>query len=111
MKTVILGIVVGAVALCGGVRYGWAAAPAAQGVTVEIKSFAFGPAELQVAPGTTVTWINRDQTVHNIVSGQGKFASKGMDTDDRYSFTFEQAGDYSYLCALHPHMIGSVHVR
>ena len=110
MKALILGIGC-AFALSSCVNSGWADAPGTPVATIEIKSFAFSQPELTVAAGTTVTWINLDQTAHNVVSMEGKFASKGMDTDDRYSFTFQQPGDYSYRCGLHPHMIGTVHVR
>jgi plastocyanin len=104
MKFLILGL--GAVLLsCAGMP------GEAADTTVEIKTFAFAPQELTVTPGTTVTWINHDQTVHNVVSPDGKFASPGMDTDDRYTFTFEKEGDFAYLCALHPHMAGTVHVH
>ncbi len=80
-------------------------------VVVEIKTFAFSPQEIAIAPGTTVTWVNEDQTAHNVVSGDGKFASSGLDTDDRFTFKFEHEGDFTYVCALHPHMIGKVHVH
>jgi plastocyanin len=78
---------------------------------VDIQSFAFIPQEITVAPGTTITWTNKDQTAHSVISREGKFASKGMDTDDRYTFTFTAEGDYAYFCSLHPHMIGTIHVR
>jgi plastocyanin len=83
----------------------------ASDVVIEIKTFAFSPQEITVAPGTTVTWVNEDQTAHNVVSGDGKFASSGLDTDDRFTFKFEHDGDFTYVCALHPHMIGKVHVH
>lgn len=86
-------------------------ADAATQPTVEIKAFAFAPQEITVTRGTTVTWINRDQTAHSVVASQGGFASKGMDTDDEFAFTFAEAGDYAYICSLHPHMTGVVHVR
>ena len=79
--------------------------------TVEIKTFAFAPQELTVRPGTKVTWINHDQTVHNVVSPAGAFTSPGMDTDDSFTFMFEKEGDFAYLCALHPHMVGTIHVH
>ena len=79
--------------------------------TVEISAFAFAPREITVRPGTTVTWTNRDQTAHSVISKDAKFSSPGMDTDDRYSFKFEKDGDYTYICSLHPQMTGIVHVR
>lgn len=84
---------------------------AAETKTVQISNFQFQPQELTVTAGTTVAWLNRDQTVHNIVSKDGKVASPGLDTDDRYTVVFEHEGDYPYFCALHPQMTGVVHVR
>jgi plastocyanin len=78
--------------------------------TVTIDNFTFGPAQLTVKVGTTVTWKNHDDIPHTVVSA-GKFRSKAMDTDDSYSFTFTAAGDYTYFCSLHPHMTGTIKVE
>ncbi len=51
-------------------------------VSVKIDNFTFEPAQLTVKVGTTVTWTNRDDIPHTVVSA-GKFRSKAMDTDDR----------------------------
>lgn len=77
---------------------------------VTIDNFTFEPAQLTVKVGTTVTWKNRDDIPHTVVSA-GKFRSKAMDTDDSYSFTFTAAGDYTYFCSLHPHMTGTIKVE
>jgi len=77
---------------------------------VMIDNFTFEPAQLTVKVGTTVTWKNRDDIPHTVVSA-GKFRSKAMDTDDSYSFTFTAAGDYTYFCSLHPHMTGTIKVE
>jgi len=79
--------------------------------SIDISRFVFAPKEITVAPGTTVTWINRDETPHTIRATDIAFASKAMDTDDRYEFTFASEGDFSYFCTLHPFMTGIVHVR
>ncbi|MDB5616132.1 MAG: blue (type 1) copper domain [Tardiphaga sp.] len=78
--------------------------------TVTIDNFTFEPARLTVKAGSTVTWKNRDDIPHAIVSA-GKFKSKALDTDDSYSFTFTTAGDYTYFCSLHPHMTGTITVE
>ena len=88
-----------------------AGAQPAAAVEVDIDHFQFGPAEVTIHTGDSVEWVNRDQTIHNVVSREGKFVSPGLDTGDRFSFVFDRAGDYAYLCALHPHMVGVVHVR
>ena len=77
---------------------------------VTIDNFTFTPAQLTIKVGTTVTWKNRDDIPHTIVSA-GKFRSKTLDTDDSFSFTFTAAGDYKYFCSLHPHMTGMVKVE
>ena len=79
--------------------------------TVTIQKFAFAPQEITVAPGTKVTWINKDETPHTISAKDKTFVSKAMDTDDKYEFTFANPGDFSYFCTLHPFMTGTVHVR
>jgi plastocyanin len=45
------------------------------------------------------------------VVSAGKFRSKPMDSDDKYTFTFTSAGDYKYFCSLHPHMTGMIKVE
>ena len=80
------------------------------GTEVHIDNFTFAPAQLTVKVGTTVTWTNRDDIPHTVVSA-GKFRSKTMDTDGSFSFTFTAAGEYKYFCSLHPHMTGMVKVE
>jgi plastocyanin len=82
----------------------------AEDTEVTIDNFTFSPAALTVKVGTTVTWKNRDDIPHTVVSA-GKFRSKTMDTDDGFSFTFTAAGDYKYFCSLHPHMTGMIKVE
>ena len=82
----------------------------AQDEKVRIDNFTFTPPELTVKVGDTVTWTNRDDIPHTVVSA-GKFRSKALDTDNSFSFTFTEAGDYKYFCGLHPHMTGMIKVE
>jgi plastocyanin len=82
----------------------------AENGSITIDNFTFQPAALTVKVGTTVTWTNHDDIPHTVVS-PGKFRSKAMDTDDKFSFTFTAAGDYTYFCSLHPHMTGTIKVE
>ena len=86
-----------------------------KGSTTEVKidNFSFGPASLTVAVGTTVTWTNRDDIPHTVVSTDDAkmFKSKVLDTDDKFSFTFTKAGTYPYFCSIHPKMTGKVIVQ
>jgi plastocyanin len=78
---------------------------------VKIDNFSFGPAALTVAAGTTVTWTNRDDIPHTVVSDDKVFKSKVLDTDEKFSFTFAKPGTYSYFCSVHPKMTGKVVVQ
>ena len=76
--------------------------------TVGIDKFLFAPAALTVRPGATVTFENHDSTVHSVVGVGGFFRSKALDTDDKFSFTFDKPGEYAYFCGLHPFMKGKI---
>src|SRR6202008_986456 len=77
----------------------------APSTTVRIDNFTFTPAEITIAPGTTLTWVNGDDIPHTVVANKA-FRSKVMDTDQHYSFTFTAPGTYDYFCSIHPHMQG-----
>jgi plastocyanin len=89
----------------------FAAAPPPATVDVNIAQFAYGPKEMTIMPGTKIVWTNHDQTPHTVTSNDKSFASKGLDTDDKYEHTFASEGDFSYICTVHPFMTGVVHVR
>jgi plastocyanin len=78
--------------------------------TITIDNFTFTPAEIRVAPGTKVTWVNNDDIPHVIVDATDPRAMKSppLDTDNRFSFVYAKAGSYPYFCGLHPHMQGTV---
>ena len=79
---------------------------------VKIDNFSFAPATLTVPTGATVTWVNRDDVPHNIVSSEGNtLKSPVMDTDGRFSHTFTKPGTYPYYCGVHPKMTGKVVVQ
>jgi plastocyanin len=83
----------------------------AEATEVKIDNFSFGPAELTVPAGTKVTWTNRDDIPHTVVSTDGVFKSKVLDTDEKFSFTFSKAGTYPYFCSIHPKMTAKVIVQ
>jgi plastocyanin len=87
-----------------------AQAPAAP-AEVKIDNFSFTPQTLTVPVGTTVTWTNRDDIPHTVVSSDGVFKSKVRDTDEKFSYTFSKPGTYSYFCSLHPKMTGKILVQ
>jgi plastocyanin len=78
---------------------------------VKIDNFSFNPTPVTVKPGTTVTWMNGDDIPHNVESAQKKFSSPVLDTNQKFTFTFKDAGEYPYFCKLHPKMTGKIVVH
>jgi len=75
---------------------------------VAVDNFSFSPGTASVAAGTTVTWTNKDDVPHNIVSTERKFKSPVLDTDERFFYRFDTPGTYKYFCSLHPRMTGQI---
>ena len=69
---------------------------------------AFNPAQLSVAVGTTVTWTNTDAVSHTSTSDANAWNSGTVAPGGQFSFTFPTAGTFSYHCAIHPGMVGTV---
>ena len=78
---------------------------------VQIGNFTFKAPVVTVKPGTTITWTNGDDIPHTVVSKNGLFKSKVLDTGDKFSFTFAKPGQFGYFCSLHPHMTGTIIVK
>ena len=87
------------------------AAPPPATAAVQIDNFTFKAPVVTVKRGTTVTWTNRDDIPHTVVSKNGVFKSKVLDTGDTFSVTFAKPGQFGYYCSLHPHMTGTIVVK
>ena len=73
---------------------------------VDLSGFAFSPGSLNVAPGTTVCWTNKDAVMHTVTSDTAAFDSGALAQDQTFRFTFTTAGTYAYHCNVHPTMTG-----
>ena len=81
----------------------------AAGTTVTIRQYCFGPTILRVAPGETVTWINKDAAPHTVVGANavwGDFST--LKRKARVTYRFVRSGVYPYVCTYHPGMVGAV---
>lgn len=85
------------------------AAEAPMEAAVEIADFAFGPAEITIATGGTVTWTNTDNQAHTATSA-GNFDTGSIDPDGTASVTFDEPGTFTYICSFHPFMTATVTV-
>ena len=79
---------------------------------IEIKDFAFIPQTVTVKSGEKITWINRDEEPHTVVSvGKQLKKSSALDTDQTYTIVAGAPGTYSYFCSVHPKMTGTIVVQ
>ena len=88
----------------------FAPAASAQDKTVSIQDFSFSPGQITVAPGTTVTWVNKGPSAHTTTADDGTWDSGTLQQGEDFSFTFDQPGTYTYHCSIHPDMTASVKV-
>jgi plastocyanin len=78
---------------------------------VRIMGFSFGPATVSVAAGKPVTWVNGDDSPHQITIISTKERSPILKKGQGAAMTFPAAGSYDYICGLHPNMKGTVDVK
>jgi plastocyanin len=78
--------------------------------TINISGSTFGSSPT-VAVGDEVEVINNDGIPHTWTSSDGVFDSGTLGQGDTFSFTFEEAGEYPFVCVIHPTMTGTVTVE
>jgi plastocyanin len=79
---------------------------------IVIKDFHFTPQTLTVKAGEKITWINRDEEPHTVVSVEKQFKKSGpLDTDQEFTVTAGAPGTYTYFCSVHPRMTGTIIVK
>ena len=76
----------------------------------------FVPQELTVKSGTTITWINEDNTIHSIKEGK-KFGNESpkfdttLEPEDTFEYAFDEPGEYEYHSVAFPWMEGKIIVK
>ena len=99
-------------ALAGEMKDTGASASGAGQNKIEIKDFAFNPETITVKSGEKITWVNRDEEPHTIVSVEKQFKkSPALDTDQEFTVVASSPGTYSYFCSVHPKMTGTIIVK
>lgn len=102
-----LGLAAAALALAAG-----GAAAGGEVVEVEIRQYAFHPAEVVVKPGTVVRWVNRERRQYHSVWFEGLDPEEPeyFFPEETYERRFDRPGVYRYRCGPHPEMRGVVRV-
>ncbi|TMH36264.1 MAG: copper-binding protein [Betaproteobacteria bacterium] len=90
---------------CGGGGIGEAAAATGTAHTVVIEAVKYEPETVTVKRGETVAWVNKDPFPHT-VTAKGAFDSREIAAGKTWKFTPRKAGEYAYICTLHPTMFG-----
>lgn len=78
-------------------------------VTVRVVDNSFEPAEVQLKAGQAVRWVFEGQAQHDVMAEDGTFVSELMRSGE-YVHVFDEAGEWKYVCSVHPEMIGLVTV-
>ena len=81
------------------------------GNTVSMYNMQFGTGSLTVKAGTTVTWTNGDNMIHDVIADDASFKSADMKYGDTYTHTFDTKGTFAYHCSYHSGMKGTVVVN
>jgi plastocyanin len=87
--------------------------PGASETRVELlddDGFVFSPADVEIAAGETVTWVHEGRISHSVTAGDDTFDSGTMAAGDVFEFTFDEPGEYPYVCIFHGNMRGTVTV-
>jgi plastocyanin len=120
--TTILSLSIG-LAACGG--YNAPSAPSgtptpapAGSTTVTISSgasaqttAAFGANPLTIPAGTTISWLNNDNTTHTSTADGPQWSSGDIPPGGRFNFAFATPGRFTYRCQIHPNMVGTIVVQ
>ncbi|HEX2166386.1 MAG TPA: cupredoxin family copper-binding protein [Longimicrobiales bacterium] len=78
---------------------------------VEIRNFGFEPGTLHVAVGDTVVWTNRDVVPHTATARDDAWDSGALATGATWTYVADAVGEGSYICTIHPSMVGWIEVR
>jgi len=86
--------------------------PAASPVSlIHIKNFAFVPDTVTIHPGSTVRFVEDDETPHTVTATDHSFDSGNLNQKDSWRHTFTTEGTYTYFCSYHTYMKGTVVVK
>jgi plastocyanin len=74
----------------------------------------FRPDNIIIGKGDTVRWVNSDNISHLLGSmpfiGEGGLSSPDIAPGKSWEYTFDEPGEYFYICFIHRAMIGKITV-
>jgi plastocyanin len=78
---------------------------------VIIQEMRYEPAELTVALGDTVEWVNRDLVPHTATAQSRAWDSGTIEADASWRTIARDRGTVPYVCLFHPGMRAEISVR
>jgi len=78
---------------------------------VVMEGVSFRPDVLTIRPGDSVVWKNQDPFPHTATSVAGGFDSENIAAGTSWTYTPRTAGEFPYVCALHPTMKAVLRVK
>jgi len=72
---------------------------------------AYSPAEVTVAAGDTIVWVNRDIVPHTVTGEARQFDSGSVSPGAEWSLVTHDRSRTSYTCTFHPIMKGTIVVK
>lgn len=78
---------------------------------VVIDAMAFSPGILRVKTGDRITWTNRDPFPHTVTAKDGAFDSGEIAAGASWTYQADKAGEFPYVCSLHPTMAAKLIVE
>ena len=80
-------------------------------VTIDMKNIKFAPQDATVKVGQTVKWVNQDAVDHDVQAKSGAdFKSELFGNGKSFEWKADKAGTVSYVCTVHPGMVGTLKV-
>jgi plastocyanin len=76
--------------------------------TIYMKGMVFSNTSLSIKTGTTVTWMNDDNTTHTVTADDGSFDSGNLAAGSSFTHTFTSTGTFAYHCKIHSNMTGVI---
>lgn len=73
----------------------------------------YSPSKIAIHTGDTVTWVNNDRGFHTVTTGyydtpDGMIESHQLEATEKFSYKFDELGEFHYYCRLHPWMEGTI---
>jgi plastocyanin len=79
-------------------------------VSVAVVDFGYEPSAAMASVGQTVVWTNQGQAPHTVTFDDGPDCGR-LNSGSSTGAVFNEAGEYSYICTIHPSMRATITIE